>query len=80
MALVASTFWKKAKAYYYSVMLTQMNMECSSQTAAHKIQSRENNWSELWPQTTSEESYQSKMENNWTILDEAINVLKDLLN
>ena len=45
-----------------------------------EIQSRENNWNELWPQTTSEKGYKSKMENNWTILDEAINVLKDLLN
>ena len=45
-----------------------------------EIQSRKNNWNELWPQATSEKGLQRKMENDWTILDEAINILKDLFN
>ena len=45
-----------------------------------EIQSRKNNWNELWPQATSEKGRQSRTVNNWTILDEAINVLRDLLN
>ena len=45
-----------------------------------EIQSRKNNWNELWPQSTSENGIQRRMENDWTILDEAVNILRDLFN
>ena len=45
-----------------------------------EIQTRENNWNELWPQSVAESRKHRGSENDWTILDEAIKVLREFLN
>ena len=45
-----------------------------------EIQSWKNNWNELWPQSVSESRKHRGSENDWTILDEAVKVLREFLN